>query len=61
MTTKAIRKGHVRTGSAKTKRRAKVCIDKVAANPADLVLAEKPILRALQRIRKEGRIERLFG
>jgi hypothetical protein len=61
MTATRIRKGHVGTGSAKAKRKARVRIYKVAANPADLVLAEKTILGALRRVRRKARIERLFG
>jgi len=61
MTTKAVRKGHVRTDSAKTKRKVQVFIGKVAANPEDVVLAEKPILRALRRVRRKAQIERFFS
>jgi hypothetical protein len=56
-----IRKGNVETDSARIDRSARVHKAKVLANPSDLLLAEKPILRALRRVWKKGRIERIFG
>jgi hypothetical protein len=56
-----IRKGRVDTDSARVDRSARARKAKVLVNPSDLLLAEKPILRALRRIRSKGRTERVFG
>jgi 3-hydroxyisobutyrate dehydrogenase-like beta-hydroxyacid dehydrogenase len=61
MTVKGIRRGHIGAGSTKAKRKVQVRNGKMAANPGDLVSAEKPILGALRRVRRKARIERLFG
>ena len=61
MITRRIGKGSIRKSSAKVKRPARVREAKAPPNRSDLLLAEKPILRTLRRIRSKGRIERVFG
>ena len=61
VTVTGIRKGRVDTDSARVDRSARTRKAKVLVNPSDLLLAEKPILRALRRVWKKGGIERIFA
>jgi hypothetical protein len=55
------RKRLERTHSAGVKRTARVRAAKAQVNSSGLLLAEKSILRTLRRVRRKGRIERVFG